>query len=90
MVCHRASRRSSSKNHKTQRHAMRDKITIQSVKALTPGGIISDTNPTGFVARCQKSGQGVVFLPISATSGPARSTGPGLASMVTITPAQRP
>src|ERR1700733_4955029 len=36
---------------------MREKITIKSVEALTPGGIISDTNPRGVVARCQKSGK---------------------------------
>jgi integrase len=38
---------------------MREKITIQSVEALIEvgKGIISDTNPTGFVARCQKSGK---------------------------------
>ena len=36
---------------------MREKITIKSVEALKPGGIISDSNPTGFVARCQPSGK---------------------------------
>jgi integrase len=36
---------------------MREKITIKSVEALKPGGIISDSNPRGFVARCQPSGK---------------------------------
>src|ERR1700677_2837404 len=36
---------------------MPNKITVETVKKLKPGGIISDTNPTGFVARCQKSGK---------------------------------
>jgi integrase len=36
---------------------MRGKITSDSVAALKPGDILSDTNPTGFVARCQKSGK---------------------------------
>ncbi|MEZ0061907.1 integrase [Bradyrhizobium elkanii] len=33
------------------------KITKEAVEALEPGQIISDTNPTGFVARCQQSGK---------------------------------
>lgn len=36
---------------------MRGKITKEAVEALKPGEIISDTNPTGFVARCQPSGK---------------------------------
>lgn len=35
----------------------RAKITKEAVEALKPGQIISDTNPTGFVARCQPSGK---------------------------------
>lgn len=34
---------------------MRGKITKESVETLKPGDLLSDTNPTGFVARCQKS-----------------------------------
>lgn len=36
---------------------MRGKITIETVEKLKPGQILSDTNPTGFVARCQASGK---------------------------------
>jgi integrase len=36
---------------------VRGKITNETVAALKPGQMISDTNPTGFVARCQKSGR---------------------------------
>jgi Arm DNA-binding domain len=36
---------------------MRGKITIETVEKLKPGDILSDSNPTGFVARCQASGK---------------------------------
>jgi integrase len=38
------------------------KITKEAVEALKPGEIISDTNPTGFVARCQPSGKVSYFF----------------------------
>jgi integrase len=34
---------------------MREKITIKSVEALTPGQVICDNNPRGFIARRQKT-----------------------------------
>jgi len=36
---------------------MRGKITLETVKALKPGAILSDDKLTGFVARCQPSGK---------------------------------
>jgi integrase len=36
---------------------MRGKITLESVKSLEPGAILSDDKLTGFVARCQPSGK---------------------------------
>jgi integrase len=41
---------------------MKAKITIESVKALKPGDILSDDKLSGFVARCQPSGKVSYFL----------------------------
>src|ERR1700686_4194273 len=41
---------------------MRAKITIETVKALKPGKMISDDKLPGFVARCQPSGKVSYFL----------------------------